>query len=169
MNARRICKDALMTAAALIMFMIENLFPPILAFAPGAKLGLSNLVTLLTLILIGAPDAFVVLSVRCVLGGLITGNPFSIVYSLPSGLVSLALQTALYFTLVPRISVTAISLFGAVVYNTMQPMIASAIAGVNMLTLLPLMLIASCIAGVGVGVVAWLAVKFLPTDVGRCK
>ena len=68
MSAKRICRDALMTAAALLMFMIENLFPPLLAFAPGAKIGLSNVVTLITLILIGVPDAFIVLVARCVIG-----------------------------------------------------------------------------------------------------
>lgn len=162
MNAKRICRDALMTAAALIMFMIENLFPPLLAFAPGAKIGLSNAVTLLTLILIGVPDAFIVLVLRCTLGSLLTGNAFALVYALPSGLVSLSLQTALYLTLAPKISLMAISLFGALAHNVCQLTIASLVAGVNMFPLLPLMLVASIIAGLAIGFIVWLVVKLLP-------
>ncbi len=162
MSAKRICRDALMTAAALLMFMIENLFPPLLAFAPGAKIGLSNVVTLITLILIGVPDAFIVLVARCVIGSLVTGNPFAVVYSLPAGLISLGLQTALYMTVFPRISLMAISLFGAIAHNIAQLAVATFIAGVNMFMLLPLMLAASVIAGLAVGFIAWLAVRLLP-------
>lgn len=162
MSAKRICRDALMTAAALLMFMIENLFPPLLSFAPGAKIGLSNVVTLITLVIIGVPDAFAVLVARCVIGSLVTGNPFAIVYSLPAGLVSLGLQTALYLTVFPRISLMAVSLSGAIAHNVVQLAVASLIAGVNMFTLLPLMLAASVIAGLAVGFIAWLTVRFLP-------
>lgn len=162
MSAKRICKDAVLTAAALIMFMVENLFPPLLAFAPGAKIGISNAVALVTLIIVGVPDAFIVLALKCVLGALFAGNPFSIVYSLPSGLLSLALQTALYMTLFDKVSLMAISLTGAVAFNITQLAIASLIAGANMLSLLPAMLIASVIAGAAVGLIAFLTVKFLP-------
>ena len=162
MSAKRVCRDALMTAAALLMFMIENLFPPLLAFAPGAKIGLSNAVTLITLVIIGVPDAFAVLVIRCVLGSLVTGNPFAIVYSLSAGLISLGIQTALYITVFPHISIMAISLSGAIVHNPVQLAIASLVAGVNMFPILPLMLAASVVAGLAVGFIAWLTVRFLP-------
>lgn len=162
MSASRIAKDALLTAIALIAFMIENLFPPLLAFAPGVKIGISNAVTLIALVLIGAPDAFVILLLRCLLGALASGNLFSLAYSLPAGVLSLAVQTALYSTLAPKLSLTGISLFGATVHNLTQLAVASAVVGANLLGLLPLMLAASAVAGAAVGIIAYLAVKFLP-------
>ena len=165
MSAKRICKDAILTAIALVAFMVENLFPPLLFFAPGAKLGLSNDVALITLIIVGAPDAFVVIILKCTLGAVFAGNPFSLVYSLPSALASIGVQTALYLTLFPRISLMAISLTGATAFNIVQLSIASLVAGVNMLPLLPLMLAASVVAGAAVGLIAFLTVRFLPRSV----
>lgn len=165
MNAKRLCRDAVLTAAALIMFMIENLFPPLFVFAPGAKIGLSNIVSLITLILIGIPDAFAVLLCRCLLGSLITGNAFALVYALPAGVVSLGVETLLYYTLFPRLSVTAISVAGAIAHNLLQLLIASLVAGVGMFPLLPLTLTASFIAGIAVGVIVLLTVRHLPRSV----
>ena len=48
-SARRIATLAVLTAMGLIMFMVESLFPPL--FLPGAKMGLSNIFSLLTLFL----------------------------------------------------------------------------------------------------------------------
>lgn len=165
MSVKRITRCALFTAAALLMFMIESLFPPLMAFAPGAKLGLSNAVTLIALILLGASDAFLILIARCLLGALFTANAFSVVYSLPAGLVSLVLQTVLYKLLFPKISLMSISFAGAVAHNTVQLIIASLIAGVNMLPLLPLMLAAGTAAGLIVGLIAYFTVKLLPQSV----
>ncbi len=165
MSAKRICKDAILTAIALLAFMVENLFPPLFFFAPGVKLGVSNAVALITLIIVGAPDAFVVVILKCTLGAVFAGNPFSIVYSLPSALISLGAQTALYLTLFPHLSLMAISVTGAVLFNTVQLAIASIVAGASMLPLLPFMLIASAVAGVAVGLIAYLTVKFLPRSI----
>lgn len=165
MSVKRLTRGALFTAAALIMFMIENLFPPLLSFAPGAKLGLSNVVSLIAMIILGIPDAFIILTVRCLLGSLLTGNVFALLYSLPSGLLSLSVQTLLYLTLFPRVSLVAVSFAGAVAHNVMQTVIASFIAGVNMLAILPLMFIAACVAGTAVGLIAYFVIKFLPKSV----
>ena len=165
MSAKRIAKDALLTAVALILFTVENLFPPLLAFAPGAKIGLSNAAVLITLIIIGVPDAFAVLTLKCVLGALVTGNMFSLAYSLPSSLTSLCVQPALYKTLFPKISLMAVSLSGATVFNIVQLFVASLIAHANMLPLLPLMLIASAAAGLLIGAAVFFTVRLLPSAV----
>ena len=162
MNAKRIAGIAMFSAVALIVFMIENLFPPLFAFAPGAKLGVGTAVVLVAMITLGVGDAFVVQIVRCTLGCVFAGNPFAIVYSLPAGLMSLALQAILYMAFCPRLSIMSISLLGAIMHNVVQLCIATIVAHANMFLLLAPMLIASIIAGLAVGFIAYLSIKLMP-------
>lgn len=165
MTAKRMTRIALFTAIALIMFMVENAFPPLFAFAPGAKLGLGNAVILTALVLLGYSDALAVLLLKCFLGALFSGNAASLLYSLPAGLVSFAVMAGLYAFVFPHVSVMSISLTGAVAFNTVQLFVACLITGVNIMGVLPLMLIASICAGVVVGLAAWLTVRYLPPSV----
>lgn len=66
MQAKRIAVLALLTGQALLMFMVEGLFPPL--FLPGAKMGLSNIFTLLALAVLGPGQALALVVVRTVLG-----------------------------------------------------------------------------------------------------
>lgn len=116
----------LFTAAALIMFIVESLFPPL--FFPGAKMGLSNIFTLLALIILGPAEAAVLIVVRTCLGCIITGNVGAIIYSLSAGLASVFVSTALFKKVYPKISLTAISAAGAVVHNIVQTAVFCLIA-----------------------------------------
>ena len=49
-DTRRLTTLALLTAAALVMSLVESMLPPLLPIAPGAKLGLSNIAPLVALI-----------------------------------------------------------------------------------------------------------------------
>ena len=71
-NAKRIATLSVLCAMGLIMFMVESLFPPL--FLPGAKMGLSNIFSLLTLYMLGPIDALVVVVVRTILGSMFGGG-----------------------------------------------------------------------------------------------
>lgn len=162
MTAKRITRIALFTAIALIAFMIEAAFPPLFAFAPGAKLGLGNAVVLLAIVMLGYTDAFIVLLGKCFLGALFSGNIASILYSLPAGLAAFIVTALLYAFAFPHVGLMSISLASAVTFNAVQLGVACGITGVNIMGVLPLMLIASVAAGIVVGLAAWLTVRFLP-------
>lgn len=164
MTTKRLTRLALLTAIALIVFLVENAFPPLFAFAPGAKLGLGNAVVLVTIVLFGIPDACIVLLGKCLLGALFSGNVASLLYALPAGLGAFAVMAGLSL-LMPRIGVVGIALAGAVVHNAVQVCVACLITGVNMAGLLPILLIASLIAGAIVGATSYLTVRFLPPRV----
>ena len=89
----RIALVALLTAASLIVFVVENAFPPLIL--PGAKLGLANLFTLLALVILTPIDALFIFLIRAVLGNIITGNPSALLYSIPAGLIALAVSAIL--------------------------------------------------------------------------
>lgn len=162
MKQKRLVRIALFTAIALIMHFIESMLPPLLAFAPGAKMGLGNVVTLLAMVLLSYADAYIVLILRCLLGALMAGNPGSLLYSLPAGIISLTVMLLLFVLFVPKISIMSISFIGAVFHNITQLAVASLITSVNLMALLPLMLGASVIAGIFVGIVTFFVIKYLP-------
>lgn len=159
---KRLTLTALFSAIALIVFMLENVCPPLFPFAPGVKLGLANAVVFAALILLGYYEALGVLLVKCVLGSVFGGNLFAIVYALSGGIASFAVTAILYRFVFPHVGIVGISLVSAVVFNTVQLAVACAIAGVNLMGLLPLMLVASLAAGTVVGFAVWLTVKKLP-------
>ncbi|MBR2498563.1 MAG: Gx transporter family protein [Clostridia bacterium] len=110
-NTKKLTLSALLSALALITFMIENLFPPL--FFPGARMGLSNVFILLCVVLLGNKYGFAVLIVKVTLGSLYSGNISALMYSLPSGLIALIIQVLL-IKYTSRLSIIAISVTGSV-------------------------------------------------------
>jgi heptaprenyl diphosphate synthase len=161
--ALRLTRIAVYTAVALILFAVESLLPPIFPFAPGVKLGLSNVVTLLAVVTLGYLDAGAVLLTRCLLGAAFGGNVFGLVYSLGGGLAAYAVMCLLYRFALPKISLLSVSVCGAVVHNAVQTAIAALIVSqINYVLLLPLLLIASVIAGLLTGETCRRLVRSLP-------
>lgn len=165
---KRTVRIALFVAIALIMHFVESALPPLLPFAPGAKMGLSNVVSLIAMVILGYADAGIILVLRCLLASIFGGNISSLMYSLPAGVISLALMMVMYRFLFPKISLMAISFVGAVAHNVAQVFVASLILeSFSIMALLPLMLIASVIAGLFIGIVGFFVIKYLPTSVYR--
>jgi heptaprenyl diphosphate synthase len=162
MSSKRITLIALYTAVALVLHVFENALPPLFSFAPGAKMGISNVVSLIAVFTLGGVDAFIILIVICLLGSLFGGNIFSLAYSLPAGTISLCIELVLIKKLVPRISIVTVSFIGAVIHNGVQLIVASIIVQTNLVSILPLMLFASVVAGIAVGLMAYFALKYLP-------
>lgn len=164
MSTRRITVLSFLVAVALVVSLIESSLPS-LPLAPGAKLGLSNIAPLFALILLGPCDAFIVMGLKCLLGAALSGGLTGLMYSVPSGLVSLAVETLLMYLVFDRMSVAGISLVGAVVFNTVQLLMASLITGVNLIALLPWMILAGLLAGAFTGLLTYYTVKKLPYSV----
>lgn len=144
------------------MHVVESSLPPLLVFAPGAKMGLGNVVGLVALFILGTADAYAVLIIRCILGALFGGNLWSLAYALPAGIASLTVEVLLIKLIFPRISLVAISFIGALTHNVVQLCVASLTVGVSLLPVLPFMLLASVVAGLFVGFTAYFAIRCLP-------
>ena len=151
---------ALLSAFALIAFILEGLFPPL--FLPGARMGISNIFILLAVYLLGAKSGVIVLIVKIVLGSLFGGNISAVMYSLPSGLIALSVELILiYFT--NKISIVAISVFGAVINTTVQNLVFCLVAqSTEYLSYLPYLAVIGVLAGIIVGFTVHLAVKKIP-------
>lgn len=158
----KLTRIALYSAIALVMHFIESLIPPLFVFAPNVKLGLANFVTLVVLFTDGALSGYAVIVIRCVLATLFAGNFTSLIYSLPSAILSYTVQVVLVKFLFGKIGLVTISVCGAVTFNTVQSLIAGLITQTNLTILIIYYLPAGFIAGVFVGVVAYFTLKSLP-------
>ena len=69
-TARRLAALAVLLAAALVLFLVESLIPPLLPMAPYVKIGLANSIVLLVIVLFGARDAFLFVLAKNLLGAL---------------------------------------------------------------------------------------------------
>ena len=148
------------SALATVAFIIESLFPPL--FLPGARMGVSNIFILLSALTLGSVYGFITLFVKVTLGSLLSGNVFSIVYSLPSGMIALAVEL-LILNFCNQVSIVCISVFGAVLNITVQNATFCLITKTTeYLYYLPYLSLMGIIGGLIVGFAVYLIIKILP-------
>mgnify|MGYP002801292890 FL=1 len=162
--AKKIAMLALFSALGLIVFIIENQFPPL--FVPGAKMGLANIFSLAALILYGPIEALVVVAVRTVLGSLFAGNVSMLLYSLTGGVISLALSAILIYIAYPRVSILAVSVAAAVLHNIVQNAVFVLVTGTSlMFSYMPYLALIGVLSGAIVGAVVTIIFKKVPESV----
>ena len=150
MNVRKLCTLALLTAAALVIFVAEAQIPPVIA-VPGVKLGLSNIIVLLTMYLYGRREGAIVLGLKIVLGSVFAGQLMSFFYSAAGGLLCLGVMSLLKGILTEK-QIWATSAFGAAAHNIGQLIVAIAILGTEKLVwYLPVLLASGVITGLFTG------------------
>ncbi len=85
MNIKEYVYVSLLTAAAVVMGIIESSLPPFFAFAPGAKVGLANLVMIIAVFTLRWRQVWVMQILRLLITALFTG--FSVfLYSFAGGI-----------------------------------------------------------------------------------
>jgi Predicted membrane protein len=146
---------ALFTAAALIIYIVESQIPVLIA-VPGIKLGLSNVIVLVTLYFYGRKEAAAVLILKIVLGSVFSGQLMGFLYSAAGGVLCLLIMMLLKPFLNGR-QIWAVSAFGAISFNIGQLTAAILIMGSGkLLWYAPVLLISGIITGVFTGVCAQL-------------
>lgn len=155
---RKTALYGLMVALAFIFSYIESLLPVV--GIPGVKLGLANLVVLVTLCLLRPRDALVISLLRIVLVGFTFGSPASMLYSLSGGLVSLGVMVLCRRT--DRFSVLGISVAGGVSHNLAQLAVAAAVLRTPQIVwYLPMLLLSGVLTGALIGIITRLCLPKL--------
>ena len=163
-TARRVATLAVLTAMGLIMFMVESLFPPL--FLPGAKMGLSNIFSLLTLMVLGPTEAIILVVIRTTLGSIFTGNISTLMYSMTAGLVSVVVSTILVEFVYPKVSIVAISVVAAVMHNLTQNVVFCLVSNTpEMFAYMPWLALLGVVAGIIVGFAVWFILRAVPARV----
>jgi uncharacterized membrane protein len=152
---QRLVYIALLAAQAVIISLVERAIPFPFAFAPGAKLGLANIITCMALYTLSVRDTTKVVAIRLTLAALLGGNLSSFMYSASGGILSL-LGMLLVKQLGPnRISLIGVSVAGAIMHNVGQLLIASWIAQTwTVLLYLPVLSFIGILSGIAIGITA---------------
>ncbi len=159
---KKITITAVLSAFALVSFMLEQLLPPLIL--PGAKIGVANVFVLLCAILIGPKSAFAVVIVKSVLGSVFSGNVSAIMYSLPSGIIALTVEIAL-FRYAEKLSIVSISILGAVISSLVQNVVFCLTTNaIEYLIYLPYLALIGVLAGAVVGFAVFVVIKIFPEN-----
>ena len=153
MELKKLTRDAVLTAIALTIFMIEAQLPNLVP-VPGVKLGLANIVTIFALFAYGPKDALLILLVRVVMGSIFSGQMTTVFYSLAGGLLCWCTTVLLRKILTDR-QIWVASVIGAVFHNIGQILVAIVITGTpGIVVYLPVLMVSGILAGLFTGLCA---------------
>ena len=160
MKGKKIAVYGLLIALAFVLSYLESLLPIFIA-VPGVKLGLTNLVVLVAIKLMGKKDGFFINMIRILLVAMTFGNAYSFWYSLAGGLLSFFVM--LLFLRWKTFSIVGVSVAGAISHNMAQIMVAIFVLDTaSLLYYLPVLILSGTRAGVIVGILCGEIVKRLP-------
>lgn len=146
---------ALLAAQATIIAIIESFIPNLFAAAPGAKIGLANMITMVAIFTLSGKDAFKVVTMRLLLTTLLTGTLSTFLYSFVGSYLSFFLMYLLRFIGPRYVSFVGISACGGIVFNIGQLIVASLMAGsFTVMLYLPILSLTGLVAGITVGLTA---------------
>ncbi len=156
MNTKKMVRLAMLTSVGLALHIIESMIPnPFTAFAPGAKLGLANIIGLITLAMYGLKYALVVNLLRTFIGGLASGAMISMIYSVAGAFASTILMWVIYKFFTKYFSLIGVSVFGAMGHNMAQLTVASIIIkNPKIFVYLPVLMLTSIFTGIFIGITA---------------
>ena len=159
MNVRKIALLGILTAGTIVIAFLESLIPSI--GIPGVKLGLANIVVLITLYELGIVEAVIVNLSRVLVVGLVRGTFLSMGFlmSLTGAVLSLEIMI-LFYLLIKKFSIIGVSVIGSIFHIFGQILIAMLFLGTAyILYYLPIIAISAIITGVFVGIVAMLIIN----------
>ena len=150
---------AVLITFAVVIHTVEAALPLPMP-VPGIRLGLANIITLLTLVLFGLRSGLLVSIIRSILSSIFVGGLFGFGFwlSLTAGIVScLAMSMVIILQKKGLVSLISVSVVGAAVHNLTQLIMASLIISNAALFTgyYPLLLILSVPTGVFTGLAAY--------------
>lgn len=150
--SKKVAMAGMFTALAMIFSYVEVLIPINLGI-PGMKLGLANLVVVVTLYTMGAPMGFAVSMIRIVLVSATFGSLSAMLYSLAGGLLSFAGMILL--KKIPNFSMVGVSVAGGLLHNMGQLIVAMAVVeNIHLVSYLPPLMIAGTVTGMLIGIIS---------------
>ncbi|QPS71457.1 Gx transporter family protein [Lactococcus garvieae] len=152
MNVKENIYVALLTAVAVVMGIFESWIPAFFAFAPGAKVGLANLVMIIAIFTLNWRKVWTMQVLRLLITALFTG--FSVfIYSAAGAILSLLAMYLMKKLGPKRVSLIGISVVGGFFHNLGQLAVASLLAGASAVMLyLPWLAFFGMLAGFAIGI-----------------
>ena len=161
MKTRKLTLCALFAAVAVAVNAVEGLIPTAAFMPPGAKLGISNVVTMFVSLRIGLLEALSVALVKSLF--VLAARGFSaFVMSLSGGIVS---TLACFFMLKyckKIFGFVGVGIAGALLHNCAQVLVCMTAAGKAVLSYIPFLAVASVVTGTFSGLLLSLTDRYFP-------
>jgi len=152
---------SILVSIGLALSVLESAIPLPIAM-PGARLGLSNMVVLVTIIVFGFKDGIKVAMLKSTVLMLITGSISSFIYSISGAILSCIMMFIAYKYISSIFSLIGVSIIGALAHNFAQVSVASAMMNnLRIYSYLPFLMIMSLFTGYFVGLSSTYIVKNL--------
>ncbi|MGO3710103.1 Gx transporter family protein [Vagococcus salmoninarum] len=146
---------SLLVAQGVVIGLLERMIPFPFAFAPGAKLGLANLITIIAIFTMSKRESFFLVCLRLLLTTFLGGTVSTLLYSASGAFLSYAGMLLIKGLGPKRVSVIGISAAGGFLHNFGQLVTASWISGSwNVMLYLPVLSFIGILAGIAVGIAA---------------
>ncbi len=161
--SRKIATVALLISLSMIFSYIESLLP--LNFGiPGVKIGIANVVIVVTLYLFGFKTALTVNILRILLTGLTFTGLFSALYGLFGGILSLTGMWVLKNT--KAFSILGVSVFGSFLHIVGQLIAASFVFGnIKVFVYIAPLTITSVLTGIIIGILSSIFIRMYPNHI----
>lgn len=154
LSAKKIVYISMLVSQALVLNIIES-FIPVPIPVPGIKIGLANIVTLVTILMFGFKESLIVVVLRTLLAQLLVGNITAFLFSVSGGILSACIMYIVYKRYSRYFSLVGVSVFGSVAHNVGQLFVASIVINNFLIfSYLPVLVMAGIIMGIFTGLVA---------------
>ena len=157
-KTKKLCLMALLTAVSLTIFVLEAQIP-LSVPVPGIKLGLSNIITLTAMLILGRREAGAILMVRILLGSAFTGGPAALLYSAAGGLCAYAVM-CLTVRLFSESQLWIVSALSGIAHNAGQLLACALIVKTpGVFAYAPILAVSGIVTGAFTGVAAGYLVR----------
>lgn len=160
----RIVFIGLLVSQALALYTIESMIP-VPFIAPGAKLGLTNLITVIALYLLdNKKDVFLIIILRLLLSTMFAGNLSTLMYGASGAVLSFLSMILIKELLKEKVSIIGVSASGAFFHNVGQLIVASImVQNIAIMLYLPIL----SMAGIGTGIFIGITSNFIVKHMGK--
>ena len=151
MDTKKIINFSMLLAISVVLGIIDSFIPILFV---GFKLGLANIIVLCVLYKYGFKSAIFISILRVLLVSMLRTGLFSITFyfSITGAILSIIMMSLFKLT---KLSVIGVSVIGSISHIIGQVIIASILLNTSsVFTLLPLLIIFSCITGVIIGIIS---------------
>lgn len=159
MNTHKLVLIGVLTASAIVIAILESFIPSI--GIPGIKLGLANIVILLTIYELGVMEAAFINILRVLIVAVVRGTLLSMGFfmSLTGAFLSFAIMVLFALT-IKKFSVIGVSVIGAIFHVVGQILVAMIyLDSAYILFYLPVIALSAIITGVLVGIIAQTVIR----------
>lgn len=163
-NLNKMIFLSILVSIGLALSVLESAIPLPIPM-PGARLGLSNMVVLVTIVIFGFKEGIIVSMLKSIVLVLVTGSISSFIYSFSGAILSCVVMYLSYRYFSNIFSLMGVSILGALSHVTAQITVASIMMNnLRIYSYLPFLMLTSIFTGYFVGLSSTYIIKNLKVN-----